>query len=90
MLTDDDLHESGAHEALTCLGASATIVGTTGPDVIMARAGDDTIEGRGGGIRADTPFGQEGNDILDGSFGKRDRCIGGRGINTIRRCELNT
>lgn len=72
----------GAHDGQSCLGASATIVGTgaediiqgtSGRDVINAGAGADIVRGRGGN---DLICGGSGNDYLFGSGGS-DRIDGG-------------
>jgi hypothetical protein len=79
--------------ARSCLGAVATIVGTSGDDVlhgtphadvIVGRGGDDRINGRGGddlicgGAGRDLLSGAGGSDQLDGDGGK-DALAGGRG-----------
>jgi Ca2+-binding RTX toxin-like protein len=50
------------------------IEGSTGPDVLVASARDETLQGRGG------------SDLLDGRGGE-DRCIGGNGEDESRHCE---
>lgn len=88
----------------TCGGSKATVVGRVRPDrrtaskaadVIVARGGDDRIDGAGGGDRicggpgddrlsggegSDRLSGGEGNDVLSGGPG-RDLLDGGRGRN---------
>jgi Ca2+-binding RTX toxin-like protein len=72
-----------------CMGQTATIVGTNGPDiivgtrkkdVIVAKAGEDTIHGNGGG---DIICAGSGNDIVSGGGGK-DKIFGGRGSDLLR------
>jgi hypothetical protein len=73
---------------VTCLGRTATIVGTAGPDVIKGTPGNDVIAGLGGD---DTIVGRGGNDIICGGSGDdtlsgnkgRDRLIGGPGTDVI-------
>jgi Ca2+-binding RTX toxin-like protein len=84
---------AGSDEAPRCLGEVATIVGTTGddvlrgteePDVIWAGPGDDTIHGgRGndlicGGAGDDVIWGGRGNDRVNAGGGE-DRVYGGLG-----------
>lgn len=96
----------GAHEltppppapTATCAGLAATIVGTSGDDVLVGTAGDDviaglagddTIDGMGGNdvICADggndTVRGGGGNDLILGKSGN-DLLKGGRGSDTIK------
>lgn len=70
---------------IRCRGATATIVGTPGDDVllgtpgrdvIVGRAGDDRIRGRGGN---DVICGGVGADVLHGGPGA-DRLYGGTGV----------
>jgi len=72
----------------TCNGLPATIVGTSGSDVIEGTSGDDVIAGLSG---HDTIFGRggddeicggSGNDIIFGGGG-RDRIRGGNGSDEI-------
>jgi Ca2+-binding RTX toxin-like protein len=85
---------SPASAAPTCLGAIATIVGTSasetlqgGPDrdVIVGLGGNDTIYGADGDDLlcgsggADLLFGQDGDDTLDGGNGN-DELFGGSAI----------
>jgi hypothetical protein len=80
-----------------CLGRVPTIVGTlgddvlvgtNGPDVILARAGNDTILGLGGDdvICAeegdDTVLGGSGGDVIDGGTGD-DELSGGNGNDVL-------
>jgi Ca2+-binding RTX toxin-like protein len=76
---------------LTCFGKTATIVGTTGNDVLLGTSGDDVIvglagndyiEGRGG---VDLICGGKGNDVLIGDWydyltAGIDRADGGEGL----------
>ncbi|HSQ38210.1 MAG TPA: SpoIID/LytB domain-containing protein [Acidimicrobiia bacterium] len=81
----------------TCLGVEATIVGssradelvgTPGPDVIVAGGGNDRVSGRGGddlicaGPGNDTVIGGAGNDRLLGQGGD-DVLVGGRGNDVL-------
>jgi SpoIID/LytB domain protein len=83
--------------ATTCLGIEATIVGssraddlmgTPGPDVIVAGGGNDRVFGRGGddlicaGPGNDTVLGGAGNDRLLGEGGD-DALTGGRGSDLL-------
>lgn len=74
-----------------CAGETATIVGTTGKDVlkgsrfadvIHALGGNDKVKGKGG---RDVICGGSGNDTLDGGP-KRDVCKGQGGRDRTRRC----
>jgi Asp-tRNA(Asn)/Glu-tRNA(Gln) amidotransferase A subunit family amidase len=80
-----------------CAGLVATIVGTSGNDVIEGTAGDDVIVGLGGsdiirgragndticgGRGADTIYGGSGADLLVGNRGG-DLLHGGRGHDTL-------
>jgi hypothetical protein len=86
---------SVGQEPPQCLGETATIVGTAGPDhlkgtshkdVILALGGDDAVKGRGGddlicgGDGADELDGGRGNDqINDGDDAGSDELVGGPG-----------
>jgi Ca2+-binding RTX toxin-like protein len=96
---------------LHCFGRTPTIVGndpandklvgTNGPDVIMAFGGKDKISGLGGKDRIcaaggkDTLQGGGGKDLLDGGPGKdrlvggkgKDTCLGGKGKDKAAGCE---
>jgi len=72
-----------------CLGVPATIVGTSGndvihgtagPDVVYAGRGDDVIDSRGGD---DIVCGAHGNDTIDAG-GDRDRVDGGYANDVVR------
>jgi hypothetical protein len=63
----------------TCAGRAATIVGTSGDDVLIGTDGVDVIVGFGG---HDEIYGKKGNDILCGGPG-RDRIHGGSGRDEI-------
>lgn len=69
-------------EQATIIGTSGddVLVGTSGPDVILGKAGDDTIEGRGGD---DVICGGKGQDSLIGKAGD-DRIRGGPDADTLR------
>jgi sugar lactone lactonase YvrE len=75
----------------TCGGRTATIVGTTGKDVLRGSKFDDVIAGLGGadtikGLAGDDRLcGGGGGDKLDGGTGD-DRCAGGPGHDSSRRC----
>jgi Ca2+-binding RTX toxin-like protein len=68
------------------------ILGTSGPDDITARKGQDCVVGGGGDDTIngnqgdDVLLGGPGNDDLDGGQGS-DVCYGGGGADTFRRCE---
>jgi len=68
----------------TCIGLSATIVGTNGDDVLTGTVGDNVIAGLGGNdeINAlggnDLICGNDGNDIINGGVGN-DNMVGGVG-----------
>lgn len=72
-----------------CLGRQATIVGTSGADVLRGTPGPDVIVGLGGN---DTIDGLAGNDIICGGPGNdliragwgNDVVLGGNGSDTIR------
>ncbi len=83
--------------SITCLGATATLVGTAGDDtligtplddVIVGLGGNDFIKGRGGNDRLcgnegdDELVGSSGNDQLDGGSGN-DSLKGGSGDDTL-------
>lgn len=78
----------------TCLGREATIVGTSGADVLRGTAGADVIVGLGGD---DTIDGLAGNDIICGGNGNdliragwgNDVVLGGNGSDTIRGARGN-
>jgi len=80
---------SAGATAITCLGIEATIIGTsgddvitgtTGPDVIVALGGNDYVEGRGAN---DIICGGPGNDTLVGGPG-HDRLLSGAGDDVLR------
>src|SRR5215208_2622601 len=90
--------ESSGASARTCMGHTATRVGTAGndvikgtpgPDVIVGLAGDDTIRGRGGkdiicGNRgADRLLGGRRADRVSGGMGA-DHEVGGQGHDVLR------
>lgn len=70
---------AGAGTTVLCGGQVATIVGTTGSDVIHGTSGNDVIAALGG---HDTVYGKGGDDILCGSHGN-DKLYGGDGSDTL-------
>ncbi len=88
----------GAQAQQTCDGRVATIVGTSGDDILVGTQGDDVIVGLGGddqirGRRGnDIICGGDGNDLLRGNLGDdrvfgdagEDRIIGNRGNDFLR------
>ena len=61
---------------LSCLGKTATRVGTHGPETINGTSGSDVIVGNGGNDRIN---GRGGNDVICGGRGA-DVLIGGAGV----------
>lgn len=68
-----------ASAAVTCIGRTPTIVGTSGPDVLTGTPGSDVIVGLGGD---DVIFGGGGADFICGGPG-RDRIDGGAGPDVL-------
>lgn len=68
-----------ATAAASCLGTSASFVGTSGHDVIEGTAGDDVIVAGDGN---DVVRGRSGNDVICGNDGD-DLLIGGRGHDVL-------
>jgi Ca2+-binding RTX toxin-like protein len=68
-----------AAASTTCLGQNATLLGTTGDDVIVGTPGNDIIQGQEGN---DVIFGLEGHDLLCGGPGN-DRLSGGNGFDAL-------
>jgi TolB protein len=83
--------------------ASETLIGGPGPDVIAGFGGDDTIKGLGGkdricgangddklngGSGNDKILGGRGDDKLNGGKGKKNICLGGKGENTGKNCDV--
>ena len=68
-----------AAPAPTCLGHRATIVGTSGHDVIHGTSHADVIVAKGG---RDTIYGGGGNDIICAGGGD-DTVYGGRGSDDV-------
>jgi len=64
---------------VTCNGLAATIVGTSGDDVLEGTSGDDVIVALGGN---DAVYGKGGDDTICGHAGD-DLLYGGRGEDTI-------
>ncbi len=83
------LPSTAAASATTCFGIAATIVGTTGDDVLIGTNDADVIHGLGGD---DVIRGKEGDDILCGGPGNDvllgwsgdDRISGGTGDDLVR------
>ncbi|MFT7475084.1 MAG: Ca2+-binding RTX toxin-like protein [Verrucomicrobiales bacterium] len=69
----------GAQGPVMCGGQVATIVGTSGADVLNGTPGNDVIAALGGN---DVVYGRAGNDILCGSHGN-DRLYGGDGADKL-------
>jgi hypothetical protein len=65
----------------TCLGETATIVGTPGPDRLRGTPGRDVIQALGGN---DLVYGLGGDDLICGDTGK-DRLFGGDGDDTLQK-----
>jgi hypothetical protein len=84
---------SAPDAAPTCRGRPATIVGTTGKDVLKGIPRKDVMVGLGGN---DTLSGLAGNDLICGGAGKdtlkgdggADLCKGGKGRDTASKCEV--
>lgn len=70
---------ASASTTVWCGGVEATIVGTTGADVLTGTPGVDVIQALGGN---DVVYGQGGNDIICGGHGN-DRLYGGDGADKI-------
>lgn len=92
LLSSDIVYAEGEEvEPPTCGGQTATIVGSTGKDVLKGSKFDDVIAGLGGkdkikGVDGnDRICGGGGNDDIDGGDGS-DHCSGGPGDNRIRHC----
>jgi Tol biopolymer transport system component len=91
--TDEDVYlkelEGPSSPIHRCRGLTATIVGSTGPDVIVGTPGADVIVGLGGNDRIsgvggnDVICGGGGKDILNGGAGG-DQLIGGKGNDRLR------
>lgn len=78
----------GPKQPVACSPSRATIVGTTGPDVLVGTAGRDVILGLSGndrisGLRGpDVICAQDGADLLRGGAG-RDLLVGGPGADRV-------
>lgn len=70
---------AGAGTTVMCGGHVATIVGTSGDDVLEGTPGDDVIAALGGD---DIVYGKGGNDRLCGSHGN-DKLYGGEGSDKL-------
>lgn len=66
-------------DTASCSDETATIVGTSGADVLQGTPGRDVIAGLEGN---DVIFGLEGNDLICGGPGA-DRLVGGEGVDVI-------
>jgi murein DD-endopeptidase MepM/ murein hydrolase activator NlpD len=62
-----------------CGGATATIVGSRGPDRLVGTGGDDVVAARGG---ADVVMGRGGDDVVCGGGG-RDALLGRGGSDSL-------
>jgi Ca2+-binding RTX toxin-like protein len=86
----DQVFRVRATDANTCLGQSATIVGTSGPDTLTGTPGPDVIGGLGGndhinGLGGDDHIcGGAGNDVIDAGDGTNDTVSGGSGDDTLK------
>lgn len=67
-------------QTATCLGRTATIIGTSGADQIIGTNGPDVIVGGGG---ADSIFGLAGNDVICGGAGANE-IFGGAGNDILQ------
>jgi sugar lactone lactonase YvrE len=92
LLSSDFAYAEGQEvEPPTCGGQTATIVGSTGKDVLKGSKFDDVIAGLAGKDKIkgldgnDRICGGGGNDDIDGGDGS-DHCSGGPGDNRIRHC----
>ncbi|MDQ3726037.1 MAG: Ig-like domain-containing protein, partial [Actinomycetota bacterium] len=83
-LAGDDRIVGGGGLDVICGGPDKDFITTgKGPDKIVGGPGDDKIVSRKG---PDIDYGMQGNDLLNGGPGF-DRCLGGIGENTERKCE---
>src|SRR4051794_12516838 len=78
MATASSAAPAGA--GLECFGATATIVGTPGDDVIRGTNGPDVIVGERGDDRIN---GRGGDDLICGRSGD-DKILGGKGDDRVR------
>lgn len=78
-ISDHDPVLVGLNLQATCNGLPATIVGTSGNDIIYGTNGADVIVGLGG---TDTIYGGNGNDVICGDS-ENDIIYGGNGDDTI-------
>lgn len=72
-------NSAGAAQSVFCGRQRATIVGTTGPDVLTGTPGNDVIAALGGD---DIVHGKAGDDIICGGHGN-DTLYGGNGVDRI-------
>jgi hypothetical protein len=83
-----DRSKGGPRQPSACAPSRATIVGTTGPDVLVGTPGRDVILGLSGRDRIlglggpDVICGHDGKDLIKGGAG-RDRLLGGPGSDRI-------
>ncbi|MGI9594930.1 MAG: calcium-binding protein, partial [Acidimicrobiales bacterium] len=82
---DDVMFGEQGNDVLTGSAGADDLSGGDGKDRLTGGQGPDHLRGEAGN---DILSGQNGNDILDGGDGNRDRCSGGRGIDTEIDCEL--
>jgi len=89
----DIIRGTSGRDVIVGLTGKDRIIGLRGADLICAGPGKDKVSGGGGDDRI---FGQGGNDnlrggggddFLNGGGGRKDRCHGGPGTNTARKCE---
>ena len=84
---DDTLVGDGLNDS-NLDAASDVLRGGDGDDVLYgdSRSEDLSEDTSPDGVGEDRIFGEAGNDVIDGQ-GSDDRCLGGSGNNTLRRCE---
>jgi Ca2+-binding RTX toxin-like protein len=87
---------AGSNHADVLNGSKAdeTLIGRAGADVLSGLAGADWADGgKGddavfGGAGPDELFGGPDDDLVDGGAGRKDRCRGNAGADTLVNCEL--
>lgn len=75
--------QSSTVSTLVTRGATSTVNGTTGNDLVLGGPTGDSINAAGG---ADCILGGDGIDTINGGAGT-DVCIGGGGIDIFTNCE---